>query len=321
MKKTKRFITILLMMAVILGGCGNKSKEELTDIEQFRCSSSIETVFKALGKSEILTWEHNGYAYCKYENLNLWGYKGEVIFEIRDDMDTISEFYCTLTLNKKELSNLISIFDGKYSLHETKEYGKDKLYEWNIDDEKAEELGYDTIYISDKGDKKVEVSFFDKYTIWKDEAYYQHLEEEEQKETELNVIASEKYKVDGEDVGIILSEKDGTLDISIMGNANSEEKASIMLATYVSELEKLTPLNSYSVCVFCDKLFVTHSKNSDGKTNTYGTNADGSMAFSAPDWLKTEITMTESELNLYVGDLLEKLVEFSDNISNNSIIE
>ena len=116
----KKYLFAVFVLILLLTGCGHKSKEELTDIEQFKCSSSIETVFKVLGKTEISTWEHNGEYYCKYENLNLWGYKGEAVFEIRDDMDTISEFYCILTLNKNKFIIIKSNLYEKYYSHKIK---------------------------------------------------------------------------------------------------------------------------------------------------------------------------------------------------------
>mgnify|MGYP001098426879 FL=1 len=175
----------------------------------------------------------------------------------------------------------------------------------------------------------ISVAFSDSFENWKKYTFDKYLDdviivEEESgtesasEETELNVITSGKYKVDGQDVGMVLSETDELLDISIIGHANTEEKASIMLATYINELEKLTSLDSYSVCAFCEEQFATYSKDSDGKTNTYGTNSDGSIAFSSPDWLKTEITMPEDEANLYISDLLEKLTEFSESMSSDS---
>lgn len=220
-------------------------------------------------------------------------------------------------------------------------------YKMNTDANNFEDMGLPKEWIKffENGENGIQsirnnisVAFSDSFENWQEYSFDKYLDDviiveeesetEEQKEaesaseeTELNVIASGKYKVDGEDVGMVLSETDELLDISIIGHANTEEKASIMLATYVSELKKITPLSSYSISVFCDELFVSHSKNSDGKTSTYETNTDGSMAFSSPDWLKNEITMSESELDSYVGELLIKLVEFSDNISNNSIIE
>lgn len=39
--------------------------------------------------------------FYKYEGLNLWGYNGTAVFEVRDNYDAIQSFYCSMTLNKK----------------------------------------------------------------------------------------------------------------------------------------------------------------------------------------------------------------------------
>lgn len=363
MRKTKRFVTILLMM-ILLGGCGSNE----TSVQKPRESETVQAVTEQTAES------------MKSESNPVSNGEDKTQEEIETMQLTIPDNIPESATSGMWVNSYVDIQqkDGKYET---------KIYLDSVDATDAERLYFTAGVIMELMDREVEsgfcvitpsgeykmnagangfedmglpkewlnffengengiqsvrnnisVAFSDSFENWKKYSFDKYLDDviiveeesetEEQKEaesaseeTELNVIASEKYKVDGEDVGIMLSEKDGTLDISIMGNANSEEKASIMLATYVSELKKLTPLNSYSVCVFCDKLFVSHTKNSDGKTSTYGTNTDGSMAFSAPDWLKTEITMSESELDSYVGELLIKLVEFSDNISDNNTIE
>lgn len=197
MKKTKRFITILLMMAVILGGCGNKSKEELTDIEQFRCQDSMDMVRDILGESELKTGIL-GAEYYEYEELNLFGYNGSAIFKVRNDKDTIQSFCCNLQLNKKEFEDVLSQLKDKYGEYERNEYTNQITYVWELSEDKAKEIGYNRISLSDKGDKKAVVDFSDEWSIYKDDAYYKHLEEEEQKKNQTNILAQKTYNI-GED--------------------------------------------------------------------------------------------------------------------------
>lgn len=190
--RKNRFVTILLMMAVMLGGCGkpNKSDGEFTDIEQFKCQDSIQTAFDVLGEKEI---ENNSFIgeCCKYENLNLWGYNGELLFRLRDDNDTISSFECNLKLNKKEFEDVLSQIENKYGEYEKSEYTNQIAYVWEISEEKAEEIGYNKISLSDYGDKKAVVKFSDEWSMYNDEAYFQHLEEEK----ELKVLAQKTYNI------------------------------------------------------------------------------------------------------------------------------
>lgn len=196
MRKTKQFTTILLMI-ILLGGCGNKSKAELTDIEQFRCQDSIQTVFDVLGKIEMETSAYIGENYT-YENLNLYGYNGKAIFRVRDDKETISSFECSLKLNKKEFEDVLSQLEDKYGEYEKNKYQNQIAYVWEFTEDKAEEMGYNRVSLSDYGDKKVYVKFSDEWSIYKDEAYYEHLEEEEQKENQINILAQKTYNI-GED--------------------------------------------------------------------------------------------------------------------------
>lgn len=63
-------IFIIVICAFLLVGCGHKSDSEITDIEQFRCSDPIETVFSILGKTDMETNTYIGECY-RYENRNL----------------------------------------------------------------------------------------------------------------------------------------------------------------------------------------------------------------------------------------------------------
>ena len=189
----KILVTMALTIVLALSGCGHKSNSELVDIEQFRCQDSIETVFDVLGKTDIVSSE-----YYKYDELNLWGYEGSATFYVRDNKETITDFECNLILNRKEFDSLLSQFKDKYGTYDVSEIGEETLYKWNFPTETAIEYGYDTIYITDCGNKEYEVSFMDEWSIYKDEAYYEYLEEKEAEENKLEILADKTYAI-GED--------------------------------------------------------------------------------------------------------------------------
>lgn len=193
----KRLILLIIVLCFLLIGCGNKSDKELTNIEQFKCQDSIQTVFDVLGEVEIENNAYIGECYT-YEDLNLYGYNGKAFFRVRDDKKTISSFEGSLTLNKKEFEDVLSQLEDKYGEYKKSEYTNQIAYVWKFSEDKAKELGYNRISLSDYGDKKVYVDFSDEWSIYKDEAYYKHLEEEEQKEYEINVLAKKTYNI-GED--------------------------------------------------------------------------------------------------------------------------
>ncbi len=225
MKKTKQFITILLMM-ILLGGCGNKSKEELTDIEQFRCQDSIQTVFDVLGEIEMETSAYVGENYT-YENLNLYGYDGKAIFRVRDDKETISSFECSLKLNKKEFEDVLSQLEDKYGEYEKSEYTNQITYAWEFSEDKAEEMGYNEISLSDNGDKKVYVKFWDEWSGKKDDAYYKHLEEDQEETEERETLARKTYSYDdGNEATFLLSkDKENKFHLTISLNIDEKWKA------------------------------------------------------------------------------------------------
>lgn len=189
----KKYIFTVITFLLLLTGCGHKSKEELIDIEQFRCQDSIQTVFAVLGETEMENNVYIGECYT-YENLNLYGYDGEAIFRVRDDKDTISSFECSLKLDKNEFEDVLSQLEDKYGESEKSEHSNQTAYVWEIPENEWDEKGYNRISFSDYGDKKAFVDFSDEWSLYKDEVYYEHLE----KEKEVTVLAEKTYNI-GED--------------------------------------------------------------------------------------------------------------------------
>ena len=241
----KKMILAILCVFLILGmsGCGHKSNSELVDIEQFRCQDSIQSVFDVLGGENT---EADRYV---YEKINLWGYNGTATFCVRDDEETIQEFYCTLELNEKEFEKLISYFSEKYGAYVVDDFGDTiKLYEWCISEENGEigyeedEIGYDRIVIQDDGEEEYKIFFKDEWSAIKDGAYYEAVEESLKIENEWNSLLSEKYEYDNESMSISLSVDDkNEYHLSIYLDIEEKWKAAYaytILSATIKGLEK-----------------------------------------------------------------------------------
>ena len=218
MKKTL-FLTAILCV-IILTGCGHKSDKDTTDIEQFRCQDSIETVFSVLGEAGLKNDTFAG-DYCEYEDLNLWGYNGSAVFKIRDDGKTIQSFYSVFKLNNKEFKDILSQLEEKYGKYEKHEYSNQIVYIWKIEEDETKEIGYNEIKFIDYGDDKYVVEFYDECSRYNDEAYYKHLEEENQ----ANVLAEHEYNIDDDRFVFVFSEKDGEHSLNLICYINDKSDA------------------------------------------------------------------------------------------------
>lgn len=300
MKKIALIILFYFIVALFTG-CGHKSDLEQTDIEQFRCQDSIQTVFDVLGESDF----ENVREKCKYEELNLWGYEGSIAFDLRDDKDTIKSFCCYLTLNKKEFEDIIAYFSEKYGSYEVDNWGENLTwYKWKINNEN---WGYSEISIRDNKNKEYAIFFSDEWSGKTDEAYYEHLEEENKEE--VNVIFYKDYEIDGEKMNISLNEIQDDLKVIVYGEAKTEEKASLLLTIVSGDMKGI----NYTVSVKCGDLFILIT--SDGIVS--GTNRDGTTCFKVPDWydFPDEEDLTE-ELKDYIKNVKEAEKDFLEEISD-----
>lgn len=223
----KKYFFAVMTLIFLLTGCGHKSEEELTDIEQFRCQDSIQTVFDVLGETEMENNTYIGECY-NYENLNLYGYDGKAIFRVRDNKETISSFEANLTLNKNEFEDVLSQLENKYGKYEKSEYSTQTSFVWEITEDKAKEIGYNRISLSDYGDKKVYVRFSDEWSNKKDEAYYQHLEEEK----EVTTLAEKIYNIGNDTFAFSFGQR-GNGEYSFILLCNIENKADAYM-THIS---------------------------------------------------------------------------------------
>lgn len=228
-------IILSLFLSLVLFGCGgHESEKQLTDVEQFRCQDSIQTVFDVLGKKRIQ--DENGNI-VKYEKMNLYGYNGNIIFSLRDDEDTIKDFNCVLTLNKKEFKDVLNSFVEKYGDYEVGDYFGYKTYNWQVTEENGEigyydltekEIGFDTITICCHTGKKYSISFEDEWSDMKDEQYYEEVEENTNQ-----VIVEKEYNIDDDKFTFGCVKSNGKYSIILSCNVQSKQKAFETLYTLV----------------------------------------------------------------------------------------
>ena len=268
----KKLIAILLASCVLASGCGgNKSKEQLIDIEQFKCQESIQSVFDVLGEVEIQTSSYDE-DYCKYENLNLWGYNGTAYFDLRDDKDTISQFYCSMILNEKVFEKIVSCISDKHGSYEVSDFGDTiKTYKWEIEEDKAKELGYSKVHILYNGDKKYTVYFSDEWSGIKDEAYYEHLEDESSEESNMDVLAKKTYNIESDTFDFLFGEQEGEKRLYLYCNIEDKSDA---FYTHIS-LNGIMNSEEENLKVFAEKFNFTYSI----------IVGDGAVLFRSPDFL------------------------------------
>lgn len=309
-----RKILMILLCFVFLCGCGgNKSSSELIDIEQFKCQDSIKNVFNVLGEVELKTTSFD-LEYYEYENLNLWGYNGNAIFSVRGDKETIQEFYCHLKLNTKEFEELLSYFSNKYGSYKVSDFGETiKTYKWEIEEEKAEIIGYNDIHIQYNGDKKYTVYFNDDMSLKNDDAYNEYLEEKNESEEQSNIIFSKKYEIDGKEFSISLLEKNSKFSVNVFGDTETENKACEAIAGFYTGFN-IGGFEEYSIMVNVDDIYVTLIKTKENQ-QILGKNRDGSITFSAPDWFTLETDLPNDEYQSFHNEILSAINDFFENIS------
>lgn len=305
----KKLLTIILC-AFILTGCGNKSNKELTDIEQFKCQDSIETVFNVLGKTEMEENAHIGECY-RYENLNLYGYNGKAIFRVRNDKDTISSFECYLTLNKKEFEDVLSQLSNKYGEYEKSEYTNQIAYVWEFSDSEATELGYNRISLSDYGDKKAVINFSDEWSTYKDEEYYKYLEEKNKPE----VLSEKTYDIGNDSFSFTLEEKNNEYNFFIYCNVEDKSDA---FAVYTalnsfmnsndSETKKMVDKFGFSYGIYIGEDNTILVRTADSLSFMSGDKIVSADEYFSGDWFANEFHESE-----YGTQVLDFLIDFMEN--------
>ncbi|MBQ8518768.1 MAG: hypothetical protein IJ455_04055 [Agathobacter sp.] len=311
MKKLSWF-AICMILILGMSGCGHKSSSELVDIERFRCQDSIQSVFDVLGGENT---EAERYV---YENINLWGYNGTVTFCVRDDEETIQEFYCALELNEKEFEELISYFSEKYGACVVDDFGGTiKLYEWSVSEENGK-IGYDKIIIQDNGEEEYKIFFKDEWSAIKDEAYYEAVESSQENQEESIALAEGEYDVCGDALRLVIIQEGGEHDLLCYVDTKTKENANALVVLCYAMCEQMKTLfDEYSIYASCENgcsIIVGWNGNSYIKM---GTDTDGSETLSVPDWFTGESSMSESEYNDYANAFETAWSEFTDEIEKN----
>lgn len=306
MKKT---IVVILLIVLMLPGCGQTKDSEMVDIGQFKCEDSIETVFNILGETEISIDGLEGDRY-EYDNLNLYGYEGKAVFKVRDDKDTISSFYCSFQLNDKERNDVLLLLENSYGEYEKSEYANQIAYVWDVSEMETNKLGYSRISLSDYGDKKVVIDFSDEWSGYNDKAYYEYLEEESGQAENSDAGTTFKFGNSGE-MAIIIDEASS---IKVYINSESAEECSLAFAYYFSSLssDEMENCNVSILVNYTKDLSMLWNKTESGQTVT-GINLDGSSTSELPDWIVTDLsklTLSEDEQEKMVSELQENTFRF-----------
>lgn len=130
------------------------------------------------------------------------------------------------------------------------------------------------------------------------------------------VLRSYTGEIDGSEFAIGLYEnKDGT-GFFATATGKTEENASIIVATLISQFEE--PLNAgsiewYNILVNVDKnLYVMISYKGD-KSTIMGINKDGTISTNEmPDWITTEWSISEDEISFLANEVLQELNNFAN---------
>lgn len=348
--KKKLLILICLLLTACLYGCSHKSNAELVDVEQFRCQDSIDTVFDVLGKVELkeygypsyldnrdIAYYERGYyiifadikepSYYLYENVNLFGFKGYVVFDVREDEETIQGIYCNLTLTDKEFEELIGYFSDKYGSYEVDDFGETiKTYKWTISEAngmvgyESDEIGYDEIVIENRGDDKYIIALNDEWSFTNDETYFNKVEQAKKTENAPStVIAQGEYDVCGDVVSFSVIVSDDKIHFVASANTKDIENAHTMVLFLYASCETIKEA--------CDEYTLRTSYENGGSVtiswdgseySIRGMNEDGTAVLSSPDWYQPdEVSLSGSELEEYQKAFETAWAEFAEELDKN----
>ena len=342
----KRTIAVLFAALVLVTGCGKQGSQSAASVDNKMADTELNIADQeSENEDETKELEDDGYekildfAYCKIEDgsskpvVNIVFMKNEPessIYLVSKMMENMN-YDCDFQLN----------VDGKdYAINDDVSQNEEDIYsyfpnEWQDVLKKMQTNGgignFVTKNTADAIDRDADMISAD-YLSAKSKSN-QEFEVQEKTETEIdseelenstekgNVICESNSTVDGEKFIATLYEKEnGAYDISVLGLATNEEKATLMLASCNEQLAKLYDAKfceSYSVCVCLDDKLAMTMVSHYGKSVS-GINADGSaVSGSLPDWITTDITMTESERNAYNDEVLKALSQFADEMQTN----
>lgn len=124
-----------------------------------------------------------------------------------------------------------------------------------------------------------------------------------------NYLKTKEYELDGEKISIFLTESDSKYRILVSANAINEEKASLILATFVADLKKIDSIDGFDISIFCNDLLVTYLTTETGYIIS-GTNTDGTTVLTTPDWIVSDFALSTDEINNLASQIDQFLIDF-----------
>lgn len=321
----KKIITVLLTMAVLMCGCGEGEKQEVSQ------ETNQEETEKELVSDELDSIEGFENAGLDYEKFNSPasenGLDGTLIYidgkvlnqtKISDSEDPILSIVI-----EQEDGNRWSVSIASDS--EIEEIQGKNVRAFGMYMGFSDVVNLPAIYVGTEDEEIMEKTRIDleeneEYvTVWKFSDCIQGKMEEEGTETNkenTNVLFQKEYEVDGEKVNISMNGNEENIEINVFGNAKDEEKASIMLACYKKILGEIS-IDGYSITIKTGEASVIYNEKGE-ENKIMGTNKDGSIAFSAPEWIVTEFTMTEEEMNSFTDEIINTMEDFGESAEMNN---
>ena len=126
-----------------------------------------------------------------------------------------------------------------------------------------------------------------------------------------NYLKTKEYELDGEKIAISLTESDCEYRILVLADAANEEKASLILATFVADLKKINSIDGFDISIFCNDLLVTYLTTETGYI-IGGTNTDGTTVLTTPDWIVSDFALSTDEINNLASQIDQFLIDFRD---------
>lgn len=309
----KLMITFLIIFAFFVGGCGEKEeveKETSFEIneEQLESEGYDKIADIAYGKIE----EENEdvtirLVYYRNEPEMSIYLMGMIMQSLDYNADFIVEWEGKEYIFNKDMEepeNLDDIFSYFPQ-------------EWQEPMKNMQGVGIDNFITkasTDSIEEEVE-RFLDKYKKELSNENTERQNEEtgtENQSKEINTIKNKTYEIDGEELILALQESEGEITFTSYAHVKSENKASLMLAVLKSSFDELgDSIDGYNITIFFGDLYVSYITTESGFI-AMGKNRDGSTSISFPDWVSSELKMSEEDANAYVGDILDALKNFSE---------
>lgn len=351
----KKIITVLLMMAVMLCGCGEGEKQEVSqeqnqeETEKYNSESGNQETEEEIKETEDMSqaeWMESGGAdnmedgYEKVESINIDSSDTKLSYEKLEKYKLENgEEVILLYFDFSNVSAGETTVDGQYNFSAFQDGVEITVYSYVPDEFEpfrnrdkqildGANIKFGIAVKPDNWESNIKLRVDDcmaydsqdiPHTFQQQELELtqdETLERNENDENNINSIFQKEYEVDGEKINISLDENDGKMSIDIFGNTKDEEKASIMLACFKKSLSEIS-IDGYSITIKTGEASVIY-KESEGNNTLMGTNRDGSIAFSTPDWLVTEFTMPEEEINSFTDEIINTMEDFGESAEMNN---